>query len=37
MLFRSKYEVDFVRIDGQWWIKDVYLDLYWTAGPGSLR
>ncbi|OJX62255.1 MAG: hypothetical protein BGO95_03260 [Micrococcales bacterium 73-13] len=33
----GKYEVDFVRIDGQWWIKDVYLDLYWTAGPGSLR
>lgn len=33
----GKYEVDFVRVDGRWWIKDVYLDLFWTAGPGSLR
>lgn len=33
----GKYEVDFVRTDGRWWIKDLYLDLYWTAGPGSLR
>lgn len=33
----GRYEVQFKRIDGVWWIHDVELTMYWTVGVGSVR